>query len=69
MDEALQEAYERGKREGELHTLQEAVGRAHTRIDKHDVRLTALERVMYAGLGVMTIIQILPTVALWIGHK
>ena len=66
MDEALQEAYEKGKREGELHSLQEAIGRAHNRLDKHDVRVTALERVMYAGMGVLTIVQVLPSIAVWI---
>jgi cell division protein FtsL len=61
------EAFERGKREGEIHTLNESVGRAHTRLDKHDVRMTALEKVMYMGMGVVAIINILPIVASWAG--
>ena len=61
----IDDAYNRGLREGEIHALSEAVGRAHVRIDKHDMRLTAIEKVMYAGMGVVVVIQILPSLAEW----
>ena len=63
----VQEAFERGKREGAITSLQEAVGRAHERIDKHDVRMTALERVMYAGMGVVVVLQAFPQIAMLVG--
>jgi hypothetical protein len=65
-DEELQ-AFARGKREGELHALNESVGRAHIRLDKHDIRMTALEKVMYMGMGVVVIINMLPEIASWAG--
>jgi hypothetical protein len=56
----VEAAYERGKREGAIHSLDEAVARAHDRIDKHDVRINAVERVMYMGMGVVLLINVLP---------
>jgi cell division protein FtsL len=52
--------YERGRADGEIHSLENAVGRAHKRIDKHDIRLSSLEKVMYAGMGVVVILQTYP---------
>jgi hypothetical protein len=54
------EAYERGKRDGSMVSVSLSVDRAHTRIDKHDVRVTALEKVMYAGMGIFLFIQLMP---------
>jgi len=52
--------YERGRKDGEINSLESAVGRAHTRLDKHDTRLSSLEKVMYAGMGVVVILQAYP---------
>ena len=59
------DAYERGKRDGSIASIGETVARAHERLDKHDIRMTALERVMYAGMGVLVMIQLLPELAAW----
>ena len=61
----VEKAYQRGLREGQLHALLESVDRAHIRLDKHEVRVTALERVMYAGMGVLAVIQIIPALTDW----
>tara|TARA_R110000803_G_scaffold167537_3_gene230811 strand:+ start:170 stop:376 length:207 start_codon:yes stop_codon:yes gene_type:complete len=58
-------AYARGLKEGEMKSLETAVSRAHKRIDKHDGRLTALERVMYAGMGVLVVLEIMPKLSAW----
>jgi hypothetical protein len=58
-------AYARGLKEGEMHSLENAVSRAHKRIDGHDGRLTALERVMYAGMGVVIVLEIMPKLSAW----
>jgi hypothetical protein len=55
-------AYARGLKEGELHSLESAVTRAHKRIDGHDGRLTALERVMYAGMGIVVLLELMPKI-------
>jgi hypothetical protein len=61
----IKEAYNRGLKDGEINSLEDSVERAHDRIDKHEVRMTALERVMYAGMGVLVMIQVMPQVAIW----
>ena len=60
MSDELREAYARGLHDGEVRTISESVANAHLRIDKHDSRLTALERVMYAGMGVIFLIELVP---------
>ena len=60
------EAFERGKRDGEMHSMNQAVTRAHDRLDKHDVRMTALEKVMYAGMGAVVLLEVLPQLSLWL---
>lgn len=53
--------YERGLRDGKLEALGEAVGRAHVRIDTHERRLAIQERITYALIGAISLIQIAPT--------
>jgi hypothetical protein len=65
MTSAEQEAFERGKRAGAITELDKGVARAHDRLDKHDVRMTALEKVMYAGMGAVILMEVLPSVSLW----
>lgn len=61
MDTEVQAAYERGRHDGEVRALGESLTKAHERIDKLEPRVTALERVMYAGMGIVFLIQIFPT--------
>jgi len=55
--------YERGRKDGEIHSLDNAVGRAHTRLDKVDVRLSSIEKIMYIGMGIVVILQAYPHLA------
>lgn len=60
--------FEEGVREGRLMAV-EATQRAHAeRIDNHDKRLTALERVAWALLGASAILQF-PEVLEWLGSR
>jgi hypothetical protein len=60
VSEEVKEAFERGLREGAVHSLEDSAQRAHDRLDKHDVRINAMERVMYMGMGVVLLINIMP---------
>jgi hypothetical protein len=59
------DAYNLGKHEGIVRGVSEAVARAHLRIDSHGLRLTALERVMYAGMGILFLLETLPQITRW----
>jgi hypothetical protein len=63
MDAEVKEAYQRGIKDGEVHSLTDSVDRAHDRLDKHDVRMSALEKVMYMGMGVIFLINAMPFLA------
>lgn len=56
-------AYRRGLLDGEMRALNDGVTRAHSRIDQHDRRLTAQERISYAVIGAMLAVQLLPVLA------
>lgn len=62
-EDDVQRAYLRGLHDGEVLNLAESLRKAHQRIDAHDGRLTALERVMYVGMGVVMVINVLPELA------
>jgi hypothetical protein len=55
-----QAAYAKGQLEGVVRSVSDTAERAHVRIDSHGLRLTALERVMYAGMGILFLLQVLP---------
>ena len=59
------DAYARGIKDGAVKSLDASVARAHKRLDTHSIRLTSLERVMYAGMGVVVMLQLSPHLALW----
>jgi len=61
--EGEKEAYRRGLLDGERAAIIESLERAHSRLDNHGQRLMSIERVMYAGLGVITIIEVFPRIA------
>jgi len=60
-----EDAYARGIKDGAVKSLDASVARAHKRLDTHSIRLTSLERVMYAGMGVIVMLQLGPQIALW----
>ncbi len=63
MNDDVQSAYQRGLHDGEVAAIRDLAERAHVRMDKIEPRVTALERVMYAGLGIVFLIELLPSIA------
>jgi hypothetical protein len=66
VDEEVRAAYDRGLRDGDIKSVNSSDKRAHTRLDKHDRRITALERVMYIGMGILLMAQVMPTIFDWV---
>lgn len=62
MTEDPRHAYEEGVRDGRLNSLEETARRAHERIDRHDQRISAQERITYALLGALALLQIWPAI-------
>ena len=60
-------SYEEGLREGQLHAHEQRIEQAHKRLDGHDTRLTAQERIVYAALGAWGFVTIWPTLKAMIG--
>ena len=54
--------YEDGLREGRLRGIEETISNHSTRLDRHESRLTAQERISYAVLGAIALIEVLPTI-------
>ena len=55
-------SYEEGLREGLLKSLQGSIEIHDRRLDEHSRRITAQERITYALLGAIALIEILPTI-------
>lgn len=55
-------SYEDGIREGRLRAIEAAQNRVHERMDDHEKRLTAQERITYALLGALALMQVLPAI-------
>jgi hypothetical protein len=66
VSEEVKEAYERGLRDGDIKLVGRSDARAHVRLDKHDVRLSSLERAMWTGIGVWMMVQLLPQIVKWV---
>jgi len=56
------ERYEEGLREGRLRGIEETVVKHGQRLDKFDLRLTSQERISYALLGAVALLNILPMI-------
>jgi len=61
------EAYKEGLRDGRIESLERANEKAHSRLDAHEMRITAQERITYAILGAITLIQVWPAIQGMIG--
>jgi len=61
-DQLHPHTYEDGLREGRLRGIEETIQNHGSRLDRHDSRLTAQERITYALLGAIALIEILPTI-------
>lgn len=59
--------YEEGLREGRLRGIEETISNHGQRLDRHESRLTAQERITYALLGAIALIEILPTIQSAVG--
>jgi hypothetical protein len=66
MSDEVKAAYERGLRDGDIKLVGRSDARAHVRIDKHDIRISALERIMYVIMGVWMMAQMIPQIAKWV---
>jgi len=62
MDQSQDKSYEAGLREGRIRGIEETIISHSARLDKHESRLTAQERITYALLGAIALIEILPTI-------
>jgi hypothetical protein len=56
------EEYRRGLLEGRMSALEDRHNRTEGRVDNHEKRLSAQERITYALLGALALIQVWPTV-------
>lgn len=56
------ERYLEGLREGRLRGIEETVVKHGERLDKFDLRLTSQERISYAVLGAVALLNILPLI-------
>ena len=64
----MTDEYQDGLREGRLRALEEAEAKHGRRLDMHDRRLTAQERITYALLGAIALVQILPVLKEVVGQ-
>lgn len=55
-------SYEDGLREGRIRGIEETIQSHGSRLDRHESRLTAQERITYALLGAIALIEIFPTI-------
>ena len=55
--------YEEGILEGRVQSLEDRAVEHHKRLDHHHDRITAQERITYAILGALALIEVLPTIA------
>ncbi len=59
--------YEDGLREGRLRSMEGMIETHSSRLDRHESRLTAQERITYALLGAIALIELLPTIKVMLG--
>jgi hypothetical protein len=57
---AVEHGYDEGLRDGRLQALEDRAKLHGQRLDNHDTRLTAQERIVYAFLGAFALIQVWP---------
>ena len=54
--------YDDGVRDGQILALEDVAGKHQDRLDSHSKRLALLERIMWAGGGIVAFIQIVPLI-------
>ena len=63
----MTEEYEAGLREGRLKSLEDGLAHHTMRLDDHGRRIGAQERINYAILGGLCLLEVLPTIRAMIG--
>ena len=61
MADEIHDAFMRGLREGEVKSLGETVGKVELRLDSHEKRITAQERITYSLLGIIAFLNVWPS--------
>lgn len=61
------DAYRRGLIEGRMSAMEDRHTKLEGRIDGHEQRLTAQERITFAMLGAFALIQVWPTISRMLG--
>lgn len=54
-------SYEDGLREGRLRGIEETISHHSDRLDKHESRISSQEKISYAVLGALALMEVLPT--------
>ena len=54
--------YNRGLKDGELIAIENALKDVLKRVENHEERITAQERIVYAFLGVIAFVEVLPSI-------
>ena len=52
--------YEAGRRDGRIESLERVQEAHNSRLDKHEIRLQTQERITYALLGAIALIEFIP---------
>ena len=60
--------YEAGRRDGKIEAIEAMLVKQEIRLDNHELRLTAQERIIYAIGGVLVFLQVWPSISGFIGH-
>ena len=68
MSREMTEDYREGLRDGEIHAIKEMQKSQNNRLDDHDKRLSVLERVTYMVLGMIVLLEFLPTIKTVLGQ-
>jgi len=59
--------YENGLRDGRIVALEEIAGQHRDRLDSHSTRLRRMERIIWAGGGMIVLIQLIPELRMVLG--
>lgn len=56
------EVYEAGLRDGKIQALEKMVSSHQERLDHHETRLRAAERILYGLIGALALIELIPAI-------
>ena len=67
VNDQTHKTYEQGLIEGRVLGVEETVAHHSTRLDSHEKRIAANERIQYAILGAIALINVLPAIQALVG--